>query len=113
MLLDEKSCSDPCRSKKYDIQIVDRAGGGDSFTSGLIYGLLSYENTKESLEFAVGASCLKHSITGDFNLLSVEEVEKLFKCDVHVELSGRKSLVEKDFLLQRLLIIYWDWPFIF
>lgn len=81
MLIDDKSCSDPYRSKQYDIQIVDRVGGGDSFASGLIYGLLSYENTKESLEFAVGASCLKHSITGDFNLVSVEEVEKLVKGD--------------------------------
>lgn len=81
MLLDDKSCSDPYRSKKYDIQIVDRVGGGDSFASGLIYGLLNYENTKESLEFAVGASCLKHSITGDFNLVSIDEVEKLIKGD--------------------------------
>ena len=81
LLLDEKGCSEPYRSKKYDIQIVDRVGGGDSFASGLIYGLLHYENTMQSLEFAVGASCLKQTIPGDFNLVSVEEVEKLIKGD--------------------------------
>ncbi|MCB9210906.1 MAG: sugar kinase [Ignavibacteriales bacterium] len=81
LLLDNKSCSEPYRSKKYDIQIVDRVGGGDSFASGLIYGLMNYENTKQSLEFAVGASCLKQTIPGDFNLVSVEEVEKLIKGD--------------------------------
>lgn len=81
LLLDEKGCIEPYRSKKYDIQIVDRVGGGDSFASGLIYGLLNYEDTKQSLEFAVGASCLKQTIPGDFNLVSVEEVEKLIKGD--------------------------------
>lgn len=81
LLLDEKSCSEPYRSKKYDIQIVDRVGGGDSFASGLIFGLLNYEDTKKSLEFAVGASCLKQTIPGDFNLVSVEEVEKLIGGD--------------------------------
>jgi 2-dehydro-3-deoxygluconokinase len=81
ILLDEKSCSEPYRSKKYDIQIVDRVGGGDSFASGLIFGLLNYEDTKKSLEFAVGASCLKQTIPGDFNLVSVEEVEKLIGGD--------------------------------
>ena len=81
LLLDEKNCSEPYRSKKYDIQIVDRVGGGDSFASGLIYGLLNYEGTKQSLEFAVGASCLKQTIPGDFNLVSVNEVEKLIKGD--------------------------------
>ncbi len=54
-------------------------GGGDSFASGLIYGLLAKSNTKEALEFAVTASCLKQTIPGDFNLVSVEEVEKLAK----------------------------------
>lgn len=81
ILLDDKDCVNPYRSKKYDIEIVDRVGGGDSFSSGLIYGLLSYKNSKEALEFAVGASCLKHSIPGDFNLVSVDEVEKLIKGD--------------------------------
>lgn len=81
MLLDDKNCKEPFRSRKYDIQIVDRVGGGDSFASGLIYGLLNYDNTKKSLEFAVGASCLKQTIPGDFNLVSVDEVEKLLGGD--------------------------------
>lgn len=77
MMLDKKNCSTPYRSKKYDIQIVDRVGGGDSFAGGLIYGLLNKQDTREALEFAVAASCLKHSIGGDFNLVSIDEVEKL------------------------------------
>lgn len=81
ILHDDKDCSEPYRSKKYEIQIVDRVGGGDSFASGLIYGLLNYNNTKTSLEFAVGASCLKQTIPGDFNLVSVDEVEKLIQGD--------------------------------
>lgn len=65
-------------SKKYSIRdIVDRVGGGDSFAAGLIYGLNKYENKQEALEFAVAASCLKHTIIGDFNRVTVEEVEKL------------------------------------
>ncbi len=79
ILLDEKECKTPYRSSRYEIEIVDRVGGGDSFASGLIYGLLTKNNTKDALEFAVAASCLKHSIPGDFNLVSVEEVEKLIK----------------------------------
>lgn len=63
----------------YDItHIVDRVGGGDSFMGGLIYGLLKYRNDdQKALNFAVAASCLKHSIHGDFNMVSVEEVETL------------------------------------
>jgi len=65
-------------SKKYEIHnIVDRVGGGDSFASGLIYGINNLPNDKESLEFAVAASCLMHSIPGDLPLLSVEEVKSL------------------------------------
>ena len=65
-------------SKKYEIHnIVDRVGGGDTFTAGLIYGLNNLPNDKESLEFAVAASCLMHSIPGDLPLLSVEEVKSL------------------------------------
>jgi 2-dehydro-3-deoxygluconokinase len=79
VLHDDKECKDPYRSKKYDIQIVDRVGSGDSFASGLIYGLLTKSNSKEALEFAVAASCLKHTIPGDFNLVSIDEVEKLAK----------------------------------
>ncbi|MBS3995377.1 MAG: sugar kinase [Alkaliphilus sp.] len=72
-------------SKKYDIRIVDRVGGGDSFAGGLIYGLISGKNFKQALEFAVGASALKHTVQGDFNLVSAEEVETLIKGDA----SGR------------------------
>ena len=57
--------------------IIDRVGGGDSFAAGLIYGLNSYNTKAEALEFAVAASCLKHSIIGDFNRVTVAEVEKL------------------------------------
>ena len=64
-------------SKKYEIWIVDRVGGGDSFTAGLIYSLLSGKSKQEAVEFAVAASCLKHTIEGDFNMVSVAEVEKL------------------------------------
>ncbi|WP_312815275.1 sugar kinase [Sedimentibacter sp.] len=68
-------------SRKYDIRIVDRVGGGDSFASGLIYGLLQGKDFKEALEFGVAASALKHTILGDFNMVSVEEVEKLVQGD--------------------------------
>jgi len=62
--------------------IVDRVGGGDSFMGGLIYGLLTYKNDdQKALNFAVAASCLKHTIHGDFNLVSVSEVEQLMKGD--------------------------------
>ncbi|MDR1400348.1 MAG: sugar kinase [Treponema sp.] len=64
-------------SKKYAVRIVDRVGGGDSFGAGLIYGTLNGLSSADTLEFAVAASCLKHSIEGDFNLVSVEEVKKL------------------------------------
>jgi 2-dehydro-3-deoxygluconokinase len=73
---------------RYDITpIVDRVGGGDSFCGGLIYGLRTYEDVQHALHFAVAASCLKHTIPGDFNLVSVAEVEKLMGGDV----SGRVS----------------------
>jgi len=69
-------------SRKYDItDIVDRVGGGDSFSGGIIYGLNKYENKIDALNFAVAASCLKHSISGDFNRVSVSEVEKLMGGD--------------------------------
>jgi len=64
-------------SKKYAMRIVDRVGGGDSFGAGLIYANLSGFAPQESVEFAVAASCLKHSIEGDFNQVSVDEVKKL------------------------------------
>ncbi len=68
-------------SKKYDIRLVDRVGGGDSFSAGLIYGLLEKNTQGEALEFAVGASALKQTIFGDFNLVSVDEVEALIGGD--------------------------------
>ncbi|HHX59039.1 MAG TPA: sugar kinase, partial [Candidatus Moranbacteria bacterium] len=65
-------------SRKYDLtHIVDRVGGGDSFAAALIYGLTTYESKKKALDFAVAASCLKHSISGDFNRVKVSEVERL------------------------------------
>ena len=65
-------------SKRYDINpIIDRVGGGDSFSGGLIHGLLTKNTQAEALEFAVAASALKHTIPGDFNLVSVDEVESL------------------------------------
>lgn len=78
LLTDGKSC---CFAKKYTIQIVDRVGGGDSFGAGLIYGLLNLDSDREALEFATAASCLKHSIEGDYNLVSVDEIAALMKGD--------------------------------
>ncbi len=64
-------------SKKYNMHIVDRVGGGDSFGAGLIYSCLNNFDPQKTIEFAVAASCLKHSIEGDFNQVSVDEVLKL------------------------------------
>ena len=67
-------------SRAYEItHIVDRVGGGDSFAGGLIYGLQNLKGRQEALEFAVAASCLKHSIPGDFNRFTVDEVNALLK----------------------------------
>ena len=75
-------------SKRYDItHIVDRVGGGDSFMGGLIYGLLTYSDAQEALEFAAAASALKHTIFGDYNRVTVAEVESL----MHGSGSGRVS----------------------
>ena len=72
----------------YDIiPIVDRVGGGDSFMGGLIYGLRKYDDPQQALNFAAAAACLKHSIIGDFNAVSVSEVEALMGGDA----SGRVS----------------------
>jgi 2-dehydro-3-deoxygluconokinase len=69
-------------SRHYEItHIVDRVGGGDSFAGGLIYGLLKLSSKQEALEFAVAASCLKHSLPGDFNRFTVDEVKVLLKGD--------------------------------
>ena len=65
-------------SRRYDItHIVDRVGGGDSFMGGLIYGLLTYKDDQKAIEFAAAASCLKHTISGDYNQVTVKEVESL------------------------------------
>lgn len=75
-------------ARTYDIDhIVDRVGGGDSFTGGLIYGMLTYNDRQAAIDFAAAASCLKHSIYGDFTEITVAEVEKLMKGDA----SGRVS----------------------
>lgn len=73
-------------SRRYDItDIVDRVGGGDSFMGGLIFGLLHYQDDRKALEFATSASCLKHTIKGDYNWVTVSDVESLMNGD----LSGR------------------------
>jgi len=66
-------------SRHYDIQIVDRVGGGDSFTAGIIYSLLTEKDNESAIEFATAASCLKHTIEGDFNRTSVEDVTQLLE----------------------------------
>lgn len=72
-------------SKKYPVHIVDRVGGGDSFCAGVIYGMLNGFDCNKTVEFAVAASCLKHSVEGDFNRISVAEAAKLAEGDA----SGR------------------------
>ena len=76
MLYDAAS-NEYCFSKKYELRIIDRVGGGDSFGGGLIYALLNGKSTQEAVEFAVAASALKHTIEGDYNMVTVAEVEKL------------------------------------
>jgi 2-dehydro-3-deoxygluconokinase len=73
------------RSQRYDVRLVDRIGGGDSFAAGLIYGLVTGRDAGEALRFAVAASALKQTIPGDFNRVSVAEVDRLAKGDA----SGR------------------------
>jgi 2-dehydro-3-deoxygluconokinase len=73
------------RSQRYDVRLVDRIGGGDSFAGGLIYGLVTGRSTEASLRFAVASSALKQSIPGDFNRVTVDEVDKLVAGDA----SGR------------------------
>ena len=84
MLFDGK---DSFFSREYALRIVDRVGGGDSFGGGLIYALLQGKDSRAAIEFAVAASALKHSVEGDFNRVTVSEVEKLCKGDG----SGRVS----------------------
>jgi len=73
------------RSQRYDVRLVDRIGGGDSFAAGMIYGLITGRDAEASLRFAVAASALKQTIPGDFNRMSVAEVDRLAKGDA----SGR------------------------
>src|SRR6185312_1073353 len=73
------------RSQRYDVRLVDRIGGGDSFAGGLIYGLVTGRSPEASLRFAVASSALKQSIPGDFNRVTVDEVDKLVAGDA----SGR------------------------
>jgi len=72
-------------SQRYEIRVVDRIGGGDSFAAGLIYGFIAGRTPQETLSFAVAASALKHTIPGDFNRVSVDEVDRLARGDA----SGR------------------------
>ena len=76
-MLYDKESGESYFSKEYDIHIVDRVGGGDSFGAGLIYSLINNFDKQRAIEIAVAASCLKHTIEGDFNMVSLEEVEKL------------------------------------
>jgi 2-dehydro-3-deoxygluconokinase len=73
------------QGKKHRIHIVDRVGTGDAFSAGLIYGLLTGKTDKDAMEFGVAASCLKHTMPGDFSFLSVREAEALAAGDA----SGR------------------------
>jgi 2-dehydro-3-deoxygluconokinase len=83
MLYDGRRCY---TSRKYHIDyIVDRVGGGDAYSSGIIYGLLTGQDLQETVDFAAAASCLKHSIHGDFNLVSFDEILALMGGDA----SGR------------------------
>ncbi len=73
------------RSQRYEVRLVDRIGGGDSFAAGLIYGLVTGRTPEAALRFAVAASALKQTIPGDFNRVTVEEVDRLAEGDA----SGR------------------------
>ena len=67
-------------SRVYDINIVDRVGGGDSFTAGLIYSIIMKKAEQDAIEFATAASCLKHTLEGDYNRTTVDDVENLLNC---------------------------------
>ena len=68
-------------SRKYDLQIVDRVGGGDSFGAGLIFASLRGDEPQKAIDFAVAASALKHTVPGDYNRVTLDEVETLVKGD--------------------------------
>jgi 2-dehydro-3-deoxygluconokinase len=76
LLCTEHGC---CFSHEYEIQVVDRVGAGDAFTAGILFGMLNGDAPARTVEFAAAAACLKHSIPGDFNLVSLEEVEQLME----------------------------------
>lgn len=66
-------------SRRYDMTVLDRVGGGDSFAAGLIYALINDMDSEQAVEYAVACSCLKHSVNGDFNIISNEEIAQLLK----------------------------------
>jgi 2-dehydro-3-deoxygluconokinase len=76
-MLYDAATKEACFSTEYKVHIVDRVGGGDSFGGGLIYALIAGKDTQGAIDFAVAASCLKHSIEHDFNLVKVKDVEAL------------------------------------
>ncbi len=76
-MLYDAATDEYCFSSKYEMQIIDRVGGGDSFGGGLIYSLLHGKSTQEAVNFAAAASALKHSVEGDYNMVTASEVEKL------------------------------------
>ena len=76
-MLYDAATKNACFSTEYKVHIVDRVGGGDSFGGGLIYALIAGKDTQGAIDFAVAASCLKHSIEHDFNLVKVKDVEAL------------------------------------
>lgn len=78
-LIYDNNSKEYIHSTEYDIQIVDRVGGGDSFTAGVIYGIINGMVDKETVEFAAAASCLKHTIEGDFNRVTVQDVKSLLQ----------------------------------
>ena len=79
------------RSQRYDVRLVDRIGGGDSFAAGLIYGLVTGRAPEAALRFAVAASALKQTIPGDFNRVTVEEVDRLAAATPRDACSGRRQ----------------------
>ena len=84
------------RSQRYDVRLVDRIGGGDSFAGGLIYGLVTGRTPPDALRFAVAASALKQTIPGDFNRVSVAEVDRLVGGDASGACSDRTSATGND-----------------
>ena len=79
------------QSQRYSVRLVDRIGGGDSFAAGLIYGFVSGRDLEATLKFAVAASALKQTIPGDFNQVSVSEVERLVAGDASGRVRDRNA----------------------